>query len=79
LSESESESEASTSESISLSESESEASTSALSKSVQNDGKLAKTGDASMLSLQGIGAGLIASLSSIWVWAKRKRKSKEVK
>ncbi|HBC0574220.1 hypothetical protein HCA50_14995 [Listeria innocua] len=30
-----------------------------------------------MLSLQGIGAGLIASLSSIWVWAKRK--SKEVK
>ncbi|EHK4067844.1 LPXTG cell wall anchor domain-containing protein, partial [Listeria monocytogenes] len=55
----------------------SEASTSALSKSVQNDGKLAKTGDASMLSLQGIGAGLIASLSSIWVWAKRK--SKEVK
>ncbi|MBC2140661.1 LPXTG cell wall anchor domain-containing protein, partial [Listeria innocua] len=39
------------------------------------DGKLAKTGDKSMLSLQGIGAGLLAYLSGLWLWARRKKKA----
>ncbi|MBC2262548.1 LPXTG cell wall anchor domain-containing protein, partial [Listeria sp. FSL L7-0091] len=39
------------------------------------DGKLAKTGDKSMLSLQGIGAGLLAYLSGVWLWARRKKKA----
>ncbi|TYV02524.1 LPXTG cell wall anchor domain-containing protein [Listeria monocytogenes] len=39
------------------------------------DGKLAKTGDTSMLSLQGIGAGLLAYLSGLWLWARRKKKA----
>ncbi|HBC0574203.1 TPA: LPXTG cell wall anchor domain-containing protein, partial [Listeria monocytogenes] len=43
------------------------------------DGNLAKTGDTSMLSLQGIGAGLLAYLSGLWLWARRKRKHKEVR
>ncbi|MBC1904804.1 LPXTG cell wall anchor domain-containing protein, partial [Listeria innocua] len=39
------------------------------------DGKLAKTGDTNMLSLQGIGAGLLAYLSGLWLWARRKKKA----
>ncbi|EBF5204929.1 LPXTG cell wall anchor domain-containing protein [Listeria monocytogenes] len=42
--------------------------------SAQNE-KLVKTGDVSMLSLQGVGAGLLASLSGLWVWIRRKKKA----
>ncbi|EHK4067815.1 leucine-rich repeat domain-containing protein [Listeria monocytogenes] len=42
--------------------------------SAQNE-KLVKTGDVSMLSLQGVGAGLLASLSGLWVWVRRKKKA----
>ncbi|EBF5152519.1 LPXTG cell wall anchor domain-containing protein, partial [Listeria monocytogenes] len=34
--------------------------------------KLVKTGDASMIPLQG--AGLLAFLSGIWIWIRRKKK-----
>ncbi|TYU99876.1 leucine-rich repeat domain-containing protein, partial [Listeria monocytogenes] len=43
--------------------------------SLAQDGKLAKTGDTSMMSLQGIGAGLLAYLSGLWLWARRKKKA----
>ncbi|MBC2262708.1 LPXTG cell wall anchor domain-containing protein [Listeria sp. FSL L7-0091] len=84
-----SESEASTSESNSMSESEStttgittsetdtansQGGTSVGPISAQN-GKLAKTGDISMLSLQGVGVGLLASLSGLLAWTRRKKKA----
>ncbi|MBC2262500.1 KxYKxGKxW signal peptide domain-containing protein [Listeria sp. FSL L7-0091] len=87
LSTSLSESEASTSESVSLSESETSTTGTNASEvdganasnrpfpSQAQDGKLAKTGDKSMLSLQGIGAGLLAYLSGVWLWARRKKKA----
>ncbi|EHT9649987.1 LPXTG cell wall anchor domain-containing protein, partial [Listeria monocytogenes] len=80
LSESESTS-LSESESTSLSESESTiipdkiTEYSPPSSFSDREGKLAKTGDSSTMSLQGVGAGLLAYLSGMWIWAKRKKKN----